>query len=137
MEVFIVEDESVDSSTQAVIDNYVGLYKNISSKSLSTSAYPSGKRKYIAVVFFKNLIAPNVRVKVKLASERTGLEGKSDNNYFQVFEGGWVVSVRSFESDLKNDVQWLKVTLQSDKRDYPAMKDDERLVGLFPLGRNI
>ena len=137
MEVFIVEDESVDSSTQSVINNYVGLYKNISSKSLSASAYPSGKRKYIAVVFFKNLIAPNARVKVKLASERAGLEGISGDNYFQVFEGGWVVGVRSFESDLINDVKWLKITIQSDKSNYPAMNDEERLVGLFPLGRNI
>ena len=134
MEVFIVPDESIDGSIASSINNYSGLYEKIATKSLSADQFPSGTHKYVAVVFFKSIIAPNVKVKVKLSKDKAGLSGNSEGNYFQVYEGGWIVAVKSFEGNLLQQQQWMKITFQSDNNVYPAMNDDEYLVGLFMLG---
>lgn len=134
MDVFIVTDETIDASTESTIKNFSSLYKNISTKSLTADSFPSGTKKYVAMVFFKSLIAPNVKVKVKLSNEKTGLEGNSEGNYFQIFEDGWVVAAKPFEGNLLQQNQWMKVTFQSNNKIYPAMSDKEYLVGLFKLG---
>ena len=134
IELFIVPEEALDASTASAEKNYINLYKNISSKSINVNNLPYGQQTYFIVAFFKGLVPPGVLVSLKTSNEKDGPQGSTDNNKFQMFEGGWVVAIQSIDANLQAEPKWAKITYQADTKIYEGMDDAERIIGLFQIG---
>ena len=134
VELFIVPADAIDTATVYAVKNYAKFYKNISKLAVNKHNNTlRGEQEYLAIAFYKELLAPNMKVRMKLANNKNGVSGSEDGSRYALIEDSWLVTILPLYSNLALDKKWIKITTQSEANTYDNKLSDEYISGLFSL----
>ena len=134
VELFVVPDNAIDTTAVYAIKDYKKLYEKISNIAVNKRNHAtSGQQEYTAVAFYKELIAPDMKVRMKIANTQDDASGLEDESRYALIEDTWLVTVLPFYADLTRDNKWIKITMQSKANAYDNKLADEYVAGLFSL----
>jgi len=134
IELFLIPEDAINTSTIYAAKDYSKLYKEISSIATKINhTTVTGLQKYIAVAFYKELIAPNMSINMKLTDMQEGTSGQADESHYKLVEDAWLVTILPLHLDLARDKRWIKITAQAKTDAYNSDLSEEHVIGLFPL----
>ncbi|MFK7794905.1 MAG: hypothetical protein AB8B89_06115 [Gammaproteobacteria bacterium] len=132
VELFLVPEDAIDTPILYAVENYSDLYSKISSIAINKyNPAPIGMHEYIAIAFHKELIAPNINIKMKISTQQDGVLGNEDESRYKLIKNSWLVTILPFYSDLSSNKKWIKITAQSSPNIYSKELTEERLIGSF------
>lgn len=134
IELFLVPEDSIDTSILYATENYVDLYNKIKGIAVNKIIPASTEsHDYVAIAFYKELIAPGINVKMKISDQKNDNTGLDNKSRYKLIKNAWLVTVLPINTNLANDKTWIKITMQSEPGRYGAELKNERLIGLFSL----
>ena len=135
VELFVVPEDKINAATIIAVNDYAKLYKEIGSIALANNASMSSTENYIAVAFFKELIAPGMQINMKLADTQEGPAGLAYESRYKLVEDAWLVTMLPLNKNAMRDNKWVKITQQAKSSAYPDELNEERVIRLFQLNQ--